>query len=102
MSNSVPSEMICRYCNANLDGGEVYEVLKVHPLYMDRLDGEIRKMAKSYGWTEENKLHFDKRVIIQFDDRDQQQIMICPTCNGIEPFNNDAPKGYFKKDTTAK
>jgi hypothetical protein len=88
--------MNCRYCNFDLDGGDIYETLKVHPLYMDRLDREIRKMAKSYGWTEENRLHFDKSVIIQFDQREKEQITICQTCKGISPLDKNAPKEYYK------
>lgn len=102
MTTTNLAEMNCRYCNKDLDGGDVYEYLKMHPLYMDRSDKEIRKFARSYGWTEENRIHFDKSVIIHFDDRYKEQITICPECKGIEPLKKDAPKEYFVENTLIK
>jgi hypothetical protein len=93
--------MNCRYCNFDLDGGDIYEVLKVHPLYMDRLDREIRKIAENYGWTDENKLHFNKSIIIQFNEHHKEQVEICPMCKGISPLDKSAAKEYYEEEKSS-
>ena len=81
--------MFCRYCNYNLDDGDIYEVLK--SLYPDH---DTLKMAGYYGWTPENKKSFSKEIIIQFPN--QPQIKICPECKGEFPTYMDAPKRYYQ------
>lgn len=88
--------MNCRYCDENLDKGDIYEVLKSDPLNADRTDAEILKFAKAYGWTPTNKERFLSVVTVQFDDRKKDQIDICPHCKGIDPLNEKAPREYFK------
>lgn len=79
MSNT-PS-MICRYCTENLDGGDVYEVLREK--YPDKTDAEIERAARSYGWTKEQPIRFSYEVIVQPDR--MPQYTECPTCKGVNP-----------------
>lgn len=84
--------MICRYCKINLSKGDVYEILKNA---YQKSDEDTIKMAKSYGWTPQNRIHFSKEVIIHFSDQHKSQIQICPDCKGISPTDETASKEYF-------
>ena len=85
--------MICRYCKTNLSKGDIYEVLKDAYGYTEE---KIIKMAKQYGWTPDNKIHFSREVIVQFDDRHKPQVQICPDCKGISPTDKTAPREYLQ------
>ena len=86
-------ENCCRYCNYNLDDGDVFEVLS--NVYKNYTKEEIIIMAGDYGWTSSNKIRFSKTLIIQFDNK--PQIEICPKCSGIWPNDNDKLKQYYKE-----
>lgn len=86
--------MNCRYCNKNLDKGDVYDVLKVHPLYAHMSEKELLKMARSYGWSPQHREHFLAIVTIQPDRG--EQFDICSFCNGIEPLNEKAPRKIYE------
>lgn len=80
---------VCRHCSADLDRGDVYEVLKkqndeITPAHHRKSDAEIRKAAASYGWSEKNRLHFTAEVIVQPDRG--KQYMECPKCKGLDPL----------------
>jgi hypothetical protein len=85
--------MICRYCDSNLSNGDIFKTLK--DMYR-KSDTETLKMAKSYGWTPINKIHFTRELIIQFEYRNKPQIQICPDCNGISPTDETAPREYLQ------
>jgi hypothetical protein len=75
--------MNCRHCGENLDGGDVYEVLREnHP---DATDEQIVKMAKSYGWTREAPIRFSHEVVVQPDSRSEPEYTECPACHGVNP-----------------
>jgi hypothetical protein len=80
----------CRYCNFDLDDGDILEVLSKDPYYAQ---ADLLKICSSYGWTVENKCRFSKVKIIQFDRK--PQIEICPECNGISPLDINQPKVYY-------
>ena len=66
--------LICKHCNANLDDGDIFEYfLNLHSDTVKAL-----KDAKSYGWSETNKVHFYRSVIIQC--KNGSQYTICPDC----------------------
>ena len=85
--------MICRYCDSNLSNGDIFKTLK--DMY-HKSDRETLKMAKSYGWKPENKIHFSKEIIVYFEERDKLQITICPKCKGVSPTDESAPREYFQ------
>ena len=70
----------CQYCNMNLDGGDIYQHFLLK--YSDKT--KALASAKSYGWSETNKMHFNKSICIQ-PDRDPQYT-ICPFCKNKDPF----------------
>ena len=76
-----------------MSNGDIFETLK--KMY-DRPDEEIIKMAKQYGWTPDDKIHFSREIIVQFDDRHKPQVQICPDCNGISPTDETAPREYLQ------
>jgi hypothetical protein len=79
--------MICRHCGENLDGGDIYEVLREnHPTATDE---QILRMAKSYGWTRETPIRFSHEVVVQPDSRSEPEYTECPVCRGVNPC---APK----------
>lgn len=87
--------MNCRYCDYNLDGGDIYQVLSELDEYKKLNSEEMSIIAGHYGWTPNNKKRFDKIVIIQFDNK--PQIEVCPKCSGICPNNTNMPKEYYKE-----
>lgn len=78
----------CRHCGADLDRGDVYDVLykqnQALPAHLRKSDAEIRKAAATYGWSEKNRLHFTAEVIVQPDRG--EQYMECPKCKGLDPL----------------
>ena len=73
---------ICQHCGANLDEGDVFE----H--YLQVYSGDKIKAlqsARMHGWSEKDKIHFNRSVIVQ-PDREPQYI-ICPECKKKDPFS---------------
>jgi len=70
----------CQYCNVNLDAGDIFEY------FLARYNDKTRAMtsAAKYGWSETNKVHFNKSIIIQPDN--SSQYIICPNCKKKDPF----------------
>ena len=69
----------CKFCSANLDGGDIFEV------FLKKMEREkALKSAKGYGWSETNKIHFNKAIIIQPDS--QPQYTICAYCKNKDPL----------------
>ncbi len=85
--------MICRYCNYNLDDGDIFEVLSNLEEYKNYSKDEIINVARDYGWSQDNPKHFSKIHIIQFPIK--PQIEVCPECSGIWPINNNMPKEFY-------
>lgn len=94
--------MNCRYCNVNLDRGDVYEVLRNHPLYQDRTPLEISKIAQRYGWSPSNKIRFDRQILLQTNEEGRDPFKICPDCKGIAPLDASAPKAIYSGETPPK
>jgi hypothetical protein len=71
----------CKHCSANLDRGDVFEhFLAVYP-------GDEKKaltIARSYGWLETNRIHFNSSIIVQPDKG--EQYVICPECKEKDPL----------------
>ncbi len=87
-----PKSYTCRHCSADLDRGDIYEVLKkqneeIAPAHLQKSDADIRRAAKSHGWTEKNRLHFSAEVIVQPDRG--EQYMECPQCKGRDPLTTE-------------
>lgn len=78
----------CQHCNMNLDGGDIYE----HFLLKYNDKAKALAAANSYGWSETNKIHFNKSIIVQ-PDRDPQYT-ICPFCKNREPFKTGLGVNY--------
>ncbi len=83
----------CRYCNSNLDGGDIFEILSQNEEYKTLSHEQILEIAWHYGYTIDNPIHFSKEIIVQF--KDKAQITICPFCNGIWPTDNKMSKEYY-------
>ena len=75
-------EYKCQHCGVDLDLGDVFEYFLVE--YNDY--AEAIKSARNYGWSETNKIHFNRSIIIQSETC--SQYTICPDCNEKEPFPN--------------
>jgi len=86
--------LLCRYCNYDLDDGDIYEKLSKDVLYKYHTKEDLLKVAQRYGWSEENKLRFTKEVIIQF--KTKQNLKVCLKCNGIWPLDYNMPMEYYK------
>jgi hypothetical protein len=70
----------CQHCGANLDDGDIFERFLLK--YGDPV--KARDCAISYGWSETNKKHFKRSMIIQCENA--PQYTICPDCNQKDPF----------------
>jgi hypothetical protein len=75
-------EYICQHCGANLDDGDVFEYFLLE--YKDY--EEATRVAKQYGWSKTNKVHFNRSLIIQTEYC--SQTVICPECEKNDPFPN--------------
>ena len=73
-------QYICRFCDADLDNGDIFH----HFLHKTKDAKLALQIAKDYGWTETNKLHFLKTVLVQPEG--QTQFEICPFCKNINPL----------------
>jgi len=70
--------MICRGCETDLDGGEIFIVLRrTYPESIS--DEEIECFAKMYGWTKDNKKRFTRELKVQ-------NYSICPYCDIVNPL----------------
>ena len=70
----------CRHCSADLDKGDVFE----H--FMSKYNDRTKAMqsAAMYGWSDVNRVHFDRSVIVQPENA--PQYAICPDCKTQDPF----------------
>jgi hypothetical protein len=77
-------EYTCQHCSANLDEGDILEhfVIK-YGSSLGVLD-KARDTARLYGWTETNKLHFLRTILIQ--PKKGSQYIICPDCKKQDPL----------------
>ncbi len=87
-----PKSYTCRHCSADLDRGDIYEVLKkqneeITPAHLRKSDADIRRAAKSHGWTEKNRLHYTAEVRVQPEG--EKQYMECPACRGRDPLKSE-------------
>lgn len=72
----------CQHCQAELDNGDVFEFFLKQTKDADLAE----KNAKLYGWTETNRIHFQKAIIIQ--PTSGPQFVICPYCREQDPLPN--------------
>jgi hypothetical protein len=77
----------CQHCSANLDEGDIFEHFLLE--YGDY--SKAFETARSYGWTETNKLHFTRSIIVQPDKG--LQYTVCPDCNTSCPL----PKKVYSR-----
>jgi hypothetical protein len=73
-------EYTCQHCGANLDQGDIFEC------FFNECNDYIEAViiAGYYGWSENNKIHFNRSLIIQPDH--SEQYTICPDCKVKDPF----------------
>ena len=67
-------EYICQHCGADLDEGDIYDFF----LKKNNDPLEALKIASYYGWSQTNKKHFNRSIIIQSEKC--PQYIICPDC----------------------
>ena len=71
---------LCQHCGANLNKGDIFE--HFISLYNDAR--KAMKAAALYGWSETNKIHFNRSIIVQPDREGQHTIY--PYCKKTDPF----------------
>ena len=71
----------CIDCGFELDDGDIFVKLRRMPENDGKTNNDIRAIARYYGWTEQNKKRFTKRIIVQPFDR--AQFVMCPNCKVI-------------------
>jgi hypothetical protein len=71
---------ICQHCSSNLDKGDIFEHFM--SLYND--NRKAMKAAILYGWSEADKIHFNRSIIVQSEH--SSQYTICPDCKKRDPF----------------
>jgi len=70
------------WCHEDLNADDIYE----HFLRTEGDEEKALRAARAHGWTESNKLHFTKAVIVQPDREPQYEV--CPKCNKKWPIPN--------------
>ena len=83
----------CRYCDGDLDDGDILQVLSKNECYKHLSRSQLLEIASDYGYSDLNPIHFSKEIIVQFPNK--PQINICPYCKGIWPTNNNMIKEYY-------
>ena len=71
---------ICQHCGANLDRGDIFEHFMLE--YNDRV--KALASAAAYGWSETDRIHFTRAIIVQPDREPQYEI--CPDCKKKWPL----------------
>ena len=84
--------MNCRYCEYNLDNGDIFEKLSKDPLYKYHTKDDLLKVANLYGWTQENHAKFSKEVVVK---NKSIKIKVCPKCDGIWPLEVNMPMEHY-------
>ena len=73
----------CRHCGADLDRGDALaHFAQLYP-------GDVEKATRSasaYGWSETNRVHFTRSVIVQ--PTNGPQFVRCPDCKAPDPFGS--------------
>jgi pyrrolidone-carboxylate peptidase len=67
----------CPNCGAKWDGGDVMEQLSKLDTLTHVNEDEIKKLARSMGWTEENKTRFTKLMVKDYRD---SIVLVCLNC----------------------
>lgn len=70
--------MNCRDCNADLDAGDIFDVLR-ESYPEDITDYEVECIAKSYGWNRQDKKRFTRELHFN-------KFVICPYCDVVNPL----------------
>ena len=73
-------EYTCQHCSADLDEGDILEHFLVK--YGDYK--KAREIAGLYGWTETNKIRFNRSIVMQ--PKKGSQYNICPDCQKNDPL----------------
>ena len=71
---------LCQHCYSNLDKGDIFE----HFMSQYNDSRKAMKSAVTYGWSETDKKHFNRSIIVQPDNL--PQYTICPDCKKTDPF----------------
>ena len=80
MCSNIIMDYLCQHCGADLDEGDIFE--HFFSKYNDYT--KALEIATYYGWTPNNKIHFNRSVIIQSEKCSQYRI--CPDCEQKDPF----------------
>lgn len=82
----------CPNCGFNWDAGNIYEQLASLSCNIGKTEGEIKKLAENYGWTEVNKIHFTKTIAIE--TKDGKTFIKCPEMRCQHVFNRETGVEY--------
>jgi len=69
----------CPHCSYNFDDGDIYEVLRNNEYYQNMTDEQVKDAARCYGWSEENRKRFTKKILYQ--PVRGKQFYKCPECD---------------------
>jgi len=79
--------MNCKNCSIDLDGGDIFMVLKAQDPNADPV--QVIQYAYKLGWTTQNKRHFNK-ALIRRQPAPSPPIIICPVCKTPTPLADDS------------
>lgn len=90
------SQISCKNCKTNLDGGDVFDVLRKKEKYRTYSDNDLASLCNDmYGWSNEKKVRFGKQMLVKIDD--SPPVEICPSCNVTSPFDKKVPIEFIPK-----
>lgn len=70
----------CPNCGIDLDDGDIFDKLRNNDLYNDKTDEEVMQIAHQFGWTQQNKKRFSKKVVVK-SILGGSSYTQCPHCN---------------------
>jgi len=76
----------CKQCGADLDGGEIFTMLKQQEPNTDPV--LLIQYAYKLGWTTQNHRRFNKALIRKQGDKNA--VTVCPVCKVINPVSDDS------------
>jgi hypothetical protein len=71
---------VCQHCSSNLDKGDIFK----HFMSVYNDNRKAMEAAVLYGWSETEKKHFNRSIIVQPEH--SSQYTICPDCKKKDPL----------------
>jgi hypothetical protein len=71
----------CPNCKEHWDGGDIFHGLQKMSIHIHKSEKEVKELARTYGWSEDNPIHFSRTNTIEASLPLVKFIFLeCPKC----------------------